>query len=508
MARDATKNLVSPVVPMDPHMQPSDAFSWYMERDPLLRSTVVAVGLLDRRPDADALRTLIERASFVVPGMRHVVRTPPFRLATPRWTVADEVDLNWHLRWASVPAPGGFDQVLAIARTKSTSAFDPARPLWEFTFVDGLAAGRAAFILKFHHAITDGIGGMQLAMELFDLNRNGNGPRPAPAHPAAESLGTPQLALDALSYQVGRALGLARALPGVALRTTAQTMRDPFGTIAGVLRATRSVARTVAPYRNTLSPVMQDRHLGRALDVLEVPTKDLMRAGSAVGAHLNDAFVSAVTGGMRRYHESHGRTVDELRVTMPISLRTASDGPGGNRLTLSRFAIPAGLPDAAERTQAIHRVIDGWRAEPSLGMTQAIAVGLNMLPSAFIGGMLKHVDFLASNVPGFPVPVYLAGARLLAYYPFGPTIGSSVNVTLLSYVDTCYVGINCDTGAIPDPDVFVECLREGFAEVIAVGGGAGPVRLPLHDPAPVRRRPAGKAAGDLPRKARAREPRA
>ncbi len=487
-----------PIIPMDPHMRPSDAFSWYMERDPLLRSTVVAVGLLDRPPKRDVVARLVERVSYIVPGMRHVVKVPPLRLATPRWTVAEEVDLDWHLRWVTVPAPAGFEQVLAIARTRATTAFDPARPLWEFTIVDGVAGGRAAFILKFHHAITDGVGGMQLAMELFDLSRDGAGTRPAPAHPAAEHLGTPQLALDALNYEAGRALSIARALPGLALRATAQSARHPADAVKGVLRATRSVARTVEPYRTTLSPVMQDRQLGRALDVLEVATDDLMRAGAVAGAHLNDAFVGAVTGGMRRYHEQHGTTVDELRVTMPISLRTASDGPGGNRITLARFSIPVGLPDAEERIRAIHRVVDGWRAEPSLGMTQAIAVGLNMLPSAFIGGMLKHVDFLASNVPGFPVPVYLAGARLVAYYPFGPTIGSSVNVTLLSYVDTCYVGINCDTGAIPDPDTFVECLREGFAEVIAIGGSAGPVRLPVHDP-PLPNR--------TPRKPRARAPR-
>jgi diacylglycerol O-acyltransferase / wax synthase len=95
--------------------------------------------------------------------------------------------------------------------------------------------------------------------------------------------------------------------------------------------------------------------------------------------------------------------------------------------------------------------------------------------------MLKHVDFLASNVPGFPMQVYLAGARLVAYYPFGPTIGAAVNVTLMSYMDTCFVGINADTGAIPDVGEFMVCLREGFREVLAVGRvKADRIRLPLH----------------------------
>jgi hypothetical protein len=82
--------------------------------------------------------------------------------------------------------------------------------------------------------------------------------------------------------------------------------------------------------------------------------------------------------------------------------------------------------------------------------------------------MLKHVDFLASDVPGVTVPLYLAGARVTSWYAFGPTIGASVNVTLMSYEDRCCIGINIDTGAVPDPDVLVASLREGFAEVLAL----------------------------------------
>jgi hypothetical protein len=82
--------------------------------------------------------------------------------------------------------------------------------------------------------------------------------------------------------------------------------------------------------------------------------------------------------------------------------------------------------------------------------------------------MLKHVDFLASDVPGVPVPLYLAGALVESWYPFGPTIGAAVNVTLMSYTDRCCIGVNIDTGAVPDADRLVACLREGFAEVLSL----------------------------------------
>ena len=95
--------------------------------------------------------------------------------------------------------------------------------------------------------------------------------------------------------------------------------------------------------------------------------------------------------------------------------------------------------------------------------------------------MLKHVDFVASDVPGFPFRVYLAGAPVERYVAFGPTIGASVNLTLMSYAGTCSVGMNIDIAAVPDPQVFADCMREGFEEVLLLGGEHEPVRLPLHD---------------------------
>ena len=108
------------------------------------------------------------------------------------------------------------------------------------------------------------------------------------------------------------------------------------------------------------------------------------------------------------------------------------------------------------------------RQEKSLPYTQWIAGALNMMPRWYIGSILRHVDFLCSDVPGIPVPVFLGGARVVTQYAFGPTIGASVNVTLLTYVDAPVLGIDVDTGAIPDYDVFHECLLAGFDEVLAL----------------------------------------
>jgi hypothetical protein len=95
--------------------------------------------------------------------------------------------------------------------------------------------------------------------------------------------------------------------------------------------------------------------------------------------------------------------------------------------------------------------------------------------------MLKHVDFLASNVPGFAFPVYLAGADVDGFVSFGPTIGASLNATLLSYDGTCTVGVTIDEAAVPDADVLMTCLAEGFDEVLAIAGHGPAARLPLHE---------------------------
>jgi diacylglycerol O-acyltransferase / wax synthase len=148
--------------------------------------------------------------------------------------------------------------------------------------------------------------------------------------------------------------------------------------------------------------------------------------------------------------------------------RTAADAMGGNRVTLMRFDVPVATADAAQRIGIIHERAAKARNERSLPYTQLIAGVLNLMPRWYVGAVLRNVDFVASDVPGIPVPVALGGASVRMQYAFSPTIGAGLNVTLLSYVDTCALGINVDTGAIPDFDVFYDCLVDGFDEVLAL----------------------------------------
>ena len=173
---------------------------------------------------------------------------------------------------------------------------------------------------------------------------------------------------------------------------------------------------------------------------------------------------------------------------MPISIRKADDPVGGNRITLIRFPVPVADRDPVRASGEMGDRCRSAREERSLPYTNAIAAGLNVLPPGVVGSMLKHVDFVASNVPGFPSRVYLAGAPVERYVAFGPTIGTSVNITLMSYAGTCSVGMNIDIAAVPDPRG-VRRLHAG-----GVRGGAPPGRRARAGPAAAPRcRGAGRA---------------
>ena len=467
---------------VDVHMRDSDALAWYMEQDPLLRSTVVVVLILDGAPDWDRLQERLEFATRLSPGFRHKVVLTPLRLATPRWVVDPDFDLSWHVRRFEAAAPKTLETVLEFARKTGMAGLDRDRPLWEYTFIDGLEGGRTAVVMKLHHSLTDGVGGMDLARFLFDAEPDPGDLGTLPEPPAGENLGTVDLVRDALAYDWSRLFDFSKERLSSAGHDVKHALLHPREALTETVATGQSIARFLQPVSDTLSPVMTERHLAWRFDVLTFPLDAMLEAAHVAGAKHNDAFLSGVTAGLRMYHEHHGEQVDDLRVTMPISIRKADDPIGGNRITLMRFKVPAGITDPAERMRETHERCEPVKTDRSLPFTNALAGTLNLLPRGYVGGMLKHIDFLASNVPGIPMAFYLSGAKVDSFYGFGPTIGSALNITLMSYCGTCFVGFNMDGGAIPDPDVLMDCMQAGFDEVLSVAGRSGEVVRPNRTP--------------------------
>lgn len=416
--------------------------------------------------------------------MRQRVVTPFLRLGPPHWSADPNFDLSYHVRRVRAPVPGDFDRVLEFARTSTMAGFDRARPLWEFTLIEGLRGGRAALLVKVHHSMTDGIGGLKILMMMLDLERTPSaGATPEPDPEPLEEVTPLSLVIPALAHRRRRVAGIARRGLTDGRRGVGRVLADPVGTASSAARVVRSVVEYLAPATTPRSPIMRQRTLSRGLATFDISLDQLKAAAKSCGGSLNDAFVAGVVGGLARYHEFHGEPVDDLRMVMPISVRSDGDSLGGNHFTPARFLVPIGDKDPADRIAAVGARCRWIRDEPAVSLTDPLAAILNQLPTAlttsFFGAMLKGGDFVTSNVPGAPVPVYLAGAELGAMYAFSPLSGTAANVTLVSHCGTCCVGVNVDSVAISDLDRFVADLEAGFADILALA----PTPTPTPDPA-------------------------
>jgi diacylglycerol O-acyltransferase len=448
-------------------MGSSDAFSWHMERDPVLRPSIVMAVWLDRAPDWEALVARVDRITRLIPSLRQRVIDSPFPAIAPRWIYDPNFDLSRHMHRVRAPEPRTRDAVLQLASWPAMDTFDRARPLWELTLVEGLEDGGAALIAKVHHCLSDGVSGMRLLAVIADPNRKHRRLGEMPSAPAGETVDQLTLVTDAAGLMTAQLMRLAWRGAGAAIPALVRSARDPAGLARGAVAMARSVYRTAGPSSGAMSPLMRERATTRHLAVMEVSLDALKTAAKAADGTVNDAYLAVVTGGLRRYHERHGTSAQFLRAVVPVSLRTSGDTGWGNKITLQRLILPVGEVEPVARMRVLHRIIEAARREPSLPVTSVIAGALNVLPVGYVGGILKHVDFLASNVAGPPAPVYLAGGKVTGLFAFGPTIGASLNTTLVSYAGTCHIGINIDTAAAPDPDVLLACLQESLAEVTA-----------------------------------------
>jgi diacylglycerol O-acyltransferase / wax synthase len=454
------------------YMTPFEALMWRIEEDPRLRSTMTVVYLLDTTPDWNRLVAAHEWASRLIPRVRQRVVDPPLGLGAPTWVVDDDFDLAFHLRRVRLPEPGSVRQLLDLAASDAMAGFDRSRPPWRASLVEGLEDGQTAYVLKLHHSMTDGQGGTQLLGLLHSRTREPSPGKPMPDPPVPEHAST----ADVLAEQLSGAL---RALPQGAARRTGDALgiasrlaRRPATSVAEAARFARSLERILAPPPAPPSPLLAERSRSYRFDAVDVPLTGLKAAGKAAGGSLNDAYVAALLGGFRLYHEQLGEPLEELAMAIPISLRRGDHPMGGNRFAGARFAAPVGEPDPAERIRLVHEFVVTAREEPALDVFGLLAPALNRLPMPLVArgyaAQTTKLDLQASNVAGLPYSAYIAGARIERMLPFGPLPGCAVMATLLSYAGRCSIGLNTDPAAVTEPDVFTQCLQQGIAEVLGL----------------------------------------
>jgi WS/DGAT/MGAT family acyltransferase len=460
---------------------------WAVEKDPALRSDFCNVTILDQAPSPRRLRTTIDRALAGIPRLGERVVSPPLRIAAPEWRADPTFDLDYHVRHVAIPEPGSMRALLDVAATVTAPPLDRSRPLWEFTVVDGLVGGRAALLQRLHHTITDGVGGMRLSLSLVDLERE---PEPD-LHDAIRALaddvrserrqavtGDPidrdsplGVIRGALLDRGGASMAFVRDAVGSALSTLTRPQDLP----ARVGRAGRllaSLRRQVLVTDRGHSEMFANRSLARRYDVLALPFDPLHRAGKAHGASVNDVFVTGVTRALGRFHQEFGERPDHLRMAMPVSTRDRDDF-AANRFVPSRVLVPVAIDSVGDHLDAIHATVHGVRHEPALDAADLLAALTAGVPTAVLVSLLRAqtrtIDFATSNLRGSPVDLYLGGAKIEASYPMGPRAGVPVNITMMSYCGELHLGIHSDPAAVVDPDLFVDYLRDAFAELAALG---------------------------------------
>jgi diacylglycerol O-acyltransferase / wax synthase len=454
--------------PLNRRMGNTDALMLRIERSALLRSTILQVALLDGPPDPARMRAKVVRGTNEIARFRQVPVPNLLPGVPPSWEAANDFDVDYHLRFARLSGSNDLRALLDQAALIAVQSFDPARPLWESHVIDGLEGGQAAAIQKIHHALGDGVSLLDMALLFVDIERDPDDPLVEPDELGIEHLSTASrighgLLIDALAM-----VRMAREAPGQLVGFA----RHP-GQVRSLLVTSRSAVRLAAPGSGALSPLMRGRSIGARFDTLVVPLEQLRAAAQRVGGKLNTAFLAAVAGGLGRYHRRHGMPVDALRCAMPISTRGGSSGSPGNQFAPTRFRLPISITDTVELLAMARDVTQAQKVEPGLALTDPVARAVNTLPAALVVPAFEHImrgiDVVVSNVPGSPIPLYVAGARSIGNFGFAPRAGAAVNITVISHLDELHIAINSDPAAVPDPDVFAACLEESFDDVRKVG---------------------------------------
>ncbi|MCB9412631.1 MAG: DUF1298 domain-containing protein [Actinobacteria bacterium] len=460
---------------MDPRMGAFDAVMFGVEDDPVLRSFITVLIETDSPPDPERLRYRVERLTRLVPKMRQHVVGNPFSLVPPRWETERDFSLDYHFRVLALP-DGTLDDLLGQLSNWAAQDFDRARPLWEMIYFTGLRGDRGAVAVKIHHAITDGVGGMHLAAALLDLAPDVADPEDMPEPPTPSFAGWRDRLEQGSAFEASSLLQSAVGATKLAFGAGRAAATDPGGSLLATQEFVSSASRILAPAPVPLSPLMTGRSLAEWFAALTFDLADLKAAGKAVGGTLNDAFMASVVGGLIQYHQIHGEVPDELRVNMPVNMRTAADADeaGGNKWAPVRIPLPLNEPDPVKRIRQLHPILAQARNEPALSVSDPVYKVLMTLPrpltTRIAGGLMKGTDFAATNVPGPPFPVYIAGSRVTRLVSFAPKAGAALNIGLLSYNGRAEIGINIDAEAVPEPPELVRCFRESFEEVIATAG--------------------------------------
>ncbi|MCE1177805.1 MAG: wax ester/triacylglycerol synthase family O-acyltransferase [Micrococcales bacterium] len=449
-----------------------------------------------------------------IPVFRRRLREVPLGLDHPYWVDDVDFDLEYHLREIALPSPGTMDQLLEQVARLHSRPLDIRRPLWETYLISGLEGGRVALYTKTHHAVLDGVGGVDLLTTLIDLNPDLPSGAPASFEPLPEP-GALSMVARGLGGLVRRPLdaarimtGMAKWAPDIASRVTpymGALARSPKDLDGGVITSSAIGRAPDTPFNGQISP---HRRIGLAT----VSLAEVREIKSTFGTSVNDVVLAVSAGALRRWLADNGGIPTTPLITMiPVSVRDESGKNAmGNAVTAMFTPLPTTVEDPVKRLVSCNAI-----TQEAKQRNAAMPVGLLEDISHFTPPLLlsratrvvyetglfhrmKTLNLVISNVPGPNVQAYIGGAKLESIHPLSILIdGQGLNITVQGYRGALHFGLMADRDSVPDVDALARYVEEELAVLLAASRGEQGRRPALAEaPTPARKRPSRKAVAE------------
>lgn len=457
---------------------PQDASFLYLET-PTVHQHVGGVAILDpstapngKLTYTDLVRVISSRL-HLVPRFRQKVVFPPLAMARPVWVDDANFDLDFHMRRAALPSPGGRRELVAYVQRVISRPLDRTKPLWELYLIEGMDDGLVAILTKVHHSMVDGLAAIDLASAVYDFAPEPQILTPPSWEPEPEPSRL-DLLRDALRDQVTHP---ARGLADLAQRTlqtparVAREAGDILGGIGEILGG--GVFAPPSPFNRRVGP-------NRRFAMVEAPVQTFKDVKRSLGATVNDVVLATVAGGLYRLLRSRREPTRNrfLRAMVPVSVRSKDQRSAmGNRVSSIFVDLPVGPIGAKKRLSTIRERTKYLKeSNYAVGAEFLMNIGSWAPPTihamaARLAARGRVINLVVSNVPGPQMPMYIAGAKLLAQYPIMPiaeTMGLSIAVTSLA--GTMAFGITADWDVLPDIDFLADSVEEALVELRKAAG--------------------------------------
>ena len=437
---------------------------------------VASVMLFDGDPPPhDEFIAGIESRLHLVPRYRQKLAFVPFGQGRPRWVDDPHLNLSYHVRKTALPAPGSEEQLRALAGRVLAQQLDRDKPLWEIWVVEGVEGGRFALICKTHHALVDGISGVDIVTVLFDLS-----PDPSkPPEPERRWLPAPtpsrtQLLSEALLERATVPTEIARSVRAIfrAPRQIAGSVRDSLVGVGAMAWAGMNPA-PASPYNCSIGP-------HRRFTWVRTDLADIKAIKNSLGGTVNDVVLATVSGALGRHLHRRGETLSgrELKAMVPVSVRAQEDrGALGNQVAAMMAPLPVWCEEPAQRLQIVSESMaglkDSGQAVGAQVLTQlsGFAPPTIMTQASRLMARQRMFNVVVTNVPGPQMPLYLMGHELRDLFPMVPLArNQALGVAIMSYNGKMNFGLVGDFDAMHDLD---DLADDFVASLAALADAAG-----------------------------------